>query len=90
MALATGALTSSDAGLEFGQREFRKECGVYVTPQCDALAGHYSWPRNVFGNNCMYGVGFRGMACDKHLEKVFNRPGHATVHERVYDPCTLR
>ena len=43
----------------YGEREWHSKPGTYVTPQFDAWAGHYSWPCNVFGNQCFYGVGFR-------------------------------
>ena len=58
--------------------------GTYVTSQFDALAGHYSWPCNVFNNKCFYGVGFLVIACDRYLKKVFHRPWCATKEERVY------
>ena len=48
--------------------------------------GHYSWPCNVFGNKCFYGVGFRTIACDRYLRKVSLWPWNTTSEKRVYEP----
>ena len=82
--LAKGYLTASDNDSTYGEREWHKVTGTYVTSQFDAWAGHYSWPRNVFNNKCFYGVGFLVIACDRYLKKVFHRPWCATKEERVY------
>ena len=84
--LATGSLTASDQRRDLGEREWHGVTGCYVTPDFGAWAGHYSWPCNVFGNKCFYGVGFRAKACDRYLRKVFHRPWSSTPHERVYEP----
>jgi len=58
--LANGAFMASDDDMTFGEHEYHKAKGVYVTPQFDAWAEHYSWPCNVFGNKAFYGIGSLG------------------------------
>ena len=84
--LATGSLTSADQRSDLGEREWHGVTGCYVTPDFGAWAGHYSWPCNVFGNKCFYGVGLRAIACDRYLRKEIHRPLSSTAHERVYEP----
>ena len=55
--MAEGKFMESDDDKRYGLHEYHKTKGVYVTPQFDAWAGHYSWPCNVFGNKCFYGIG---------------------------------
>ena len=70
--LARGSLKESDGDRTFGEHEWHKVSGVYITPQWDAWATHYSWPCNVFGNKAFYGAGCRVLANDKFLKKVFD------------------
>ena len=67
--LAGGCLSPSDRQTVFGEREWHGVEGCFVTPDFEAWAGHYSWPCNVFGNKCYYGVGFRALACDRYLKR---------------------
>ena len=67
---ATGRLTSSGNDDSYGECEFHKTIGVYVTPQFSAWGGHYSWPVNVFSNKCFYGVGFRVLGNKRFLAKT--------------------
>ena len=55
---ATGTFMASDDDMKYCEHEFHKARGVYVTDQFDAWSTHYSWPCNVFGNRCFYGIGF--------------------------------
>ena len=55
---ASGTFMVSDNDKRYGAHEYHKAKGVYVTPQFDAWSTHYSWPCNVFGNRCFYGIGF--------------------------------
>ena len=84
--LATGTFTDSDSKMTYGEREWHKVPGVYMTPQFDAWAGHYSWPCNVFGNKVFYGIGTRVISNNKYLKKTFLHPNRATKEERVYEP----
>ena len=84
--LARGSLTASDDDSSLGEREYEETPGVYMAPDFAIWAGEYSWPCNVFGNKCFYGVGFRAVACDKYLRSTLNSPGSCTGHSRVYDP----
>ena len=84
--LASGCFSESDSDLSFGEREFHKVTGVYMTPQFDAWAGHYSWPCNVFGNRAFYGIGFKVVCSDKYLKRVFYHPHKSTTEERIYEP----
>ena len=83
--MATGVPPCSGADSTFGQRQWEGTQGTYVAPSFADWAGHYSWPSNVFGNKCFYGVGFRVLACDKYLKKANSRPWSGTTKERVYD-----
>ena len=88
--LATGALTPSDERSDLGAREWHGVTGCFMSPDFSKWAGQYSWPCNVFGNKCFYGVGLRAIACDRYLRGEMSRhlgsTTHKTAHERVYEP----
>ena len=63
--MATGCFTNSDGNNTYGEREFHRKTGVYVTPNFEDWAIRYSWPCNVFGNRAYYGIGSKGgKSCD--------------------------
>ena len=55
--MATGCLFESTSDKTYGEHEYHKTQGVYVTDQLSAWAGHYSWPCNIFGNKIFHGIG---------------------------------
>ena len=68
--MATGEFSPSNADSTYGEREYHGAHGVYLTDNFTALAEHYAWPCNVFGNKCFYGICFLALANPKYLVKV--------------------
>ena len=69
--MATGEFSPSDGDSTYGAREWHHTQGVYLTDMFTAYGEHYSWPVNVFGNTCFYGICFQVIADPRYKLKVW-------------------
>ena len=70
--MATGSFTESDDDNTYGEHEYHGVTGVYVSPDFESSATHYSWPCNVFGNRTFYGIGSKGgKSFDYHIKQKY-------------------
>ena len=69
--MSGGEFWPFDCDASYGAREYHGTEGVYLTELFEAYGGHYAWPCNVFGNNCVYGFCFHVIANPAYLPKAW-------------------